>query len=85
MGQRAACEDTDLVSSDRADWDATVLERLVSAFEEQAMARVNGFGLAGGNIEERGVESCDAFLKEVCSFDVELSHVWISLHWLWER
>ena len=38
MGQRAAYEDTDFVPCDRADWDTTVLERLVSAFEEQAMA-----------------------------------------------
>ena len=84
MGQRAAYEDTDFVPCDQADWDTTVLERLICAFEEQAMAGVNGFGFIGGDVEEGRVEGCDAFLEEMRPLDVELGCIWISLRWLWD-
>ena len=61
MGQRAAYEDTDFVPCDQADWDTTVLERLICAFEEQAMAGVNRFGFVGDDVEGR-VEGCECFL-----------------------
>ena len=49
------------------------------------MAGVNGFGLIGGDVEKRRVERCDAFLKEVCSLDVELGCIWVSLPGIWDR
>ena len=46
------------------------------------MARVNRFGFVGGDVEERRVEGCEAFLEEVRALDVELGCTWVSLPWL---
>ena len=72
MGQRAAYEDTDFVPCDRAGWDTTVLERLVSAFEEQAMAASMDLAPLAVMLKKGRVEGCDAFMKEVRALDVEL-------------